>query len=280
MTHRFTVSGAFTLIELLVVISIISILMAIIMPTISAVRESANKVDCGNNLRQIGMAQGAYCEDNRGNLPFNADGRGSGQTGQDKSQLEYMLAPYFVGRQDADHFDGWWSGVSQRKNWVCKSSPIIGFAPFRGGTGLYADAVGYKYRGGMVGDVNSYEGAFQYLHWANRDGTWWVENYGNGSEAFPMIGYLKLVSFSNLAAVPFHFCSNRWQASGPFSDDRPWWYGCQGISWHRGLARPTVFLDGHVKTLISPQYTVGADMPNSQTLLVNPWNFKTFAVNE
>jgi prepilin-type N-terminal cleavage/methylation domain-containing protein len=61
----------FTLVDLLVSISVIAILIAIMLPSISGVRELTRRVICASNTRQIGLGIAMYAEDYKGDLPYS-----------------------------------------------------------------------------------------------------------------------------------------------------------------------------------------------------------------
>jgi prepilin-type N-terminal cleavage/methylation domain-containing protein len=128
---------AFTLVELLVVIAIIGVLIGLLLPAVQKVRESSNRTECMNNLKQCGLATHQY-HDAFKRLPPVA-----GSFGSKTGSYWFYLLPYI---EEASLFSNFSSPADPAFNGVGPQSvPIKTYlcpSDFTGMQGLAAPGVG------------------------------------------------------------------------------------------------------------------------------------------
>ncbi len=171
----------FTLVELLVVIAIIGILVSLLLPAVQSAREAARRMQCGNNMKQIGLAFHNY-HDTYNVFP-NTEPGGFGSLTRASAftailpylELSNAYQLYDFGRVNSDPYND--TVVSQRiPIYLCPSAslrrevPIVGCDPNNRAPGTYAVSTGSGDPWGTTASGFPHNGA--------------IVNIGSGTTAF------------------------------------------------------------------------------------------------
>jgi len=166
----------FTLVELLVVIAIIGVLVALLLPAVQAAREAARRMQCSNNLKQLGLALHNYHDVNKV-FPYNGmpEGDATHQRRRGASWIVRIL-PFMEQNAAYDQmvFSGDWSmqhGPSPNQTLVgqlripslnCPSTPLP-LTRTQGSVTLqatnYVSICGSYYKGGTTATVSTSPGS-------------------------------------------------------------------------------------------------------------------------
>lgn len=151
--YKYRKTLGFTLVELLVVIAIIGILIALLLPAVQAAREAARRMQCTNNLKQLGLAMHTYYDAN--------DALPGGAKAANSHSWAIAILPYIEQEARLSNFDSTQgydaigTGYNNRELWF---NPISTFS-------CPSDKVGYKVHDGDP--TAGYRGRHMYNYMVN-----------------------------------------------------------------------------------------------------------------
>jgi type II secretory pathway pseudopilin PulG len=147
-------SRAFTIVDLLVSIAVVGVLIAILLPSLAAVRETAHQVVCRSNVRQFGFGVELYAEANKQLLPRTI----TFENGGDLSYQTIVLRFTPGGQPGFEYLlDEQWDGLGLLFQHDYLPAPKVFYCPSHQGNHRYAE-----YAGRWASDEGEIVGNFQY----------------------------------------------------------------------------------------------------------------------